>query len=101
MGAYFTNHLCIGDLISPIHRYFSVANNFKGFFPPDVLVMWSIYSLAYPLEQSAQFVGVQHIPNILVTGIFPQFSVFKGLSCIFVNCNHLPVKYKFLQVLFS
>ena len=56
-GAHFTNHLCIGDFLLPIHRYFSVSINFKCVRPSDALVVWTISTFALPLAQSAQFIG--------------------------------------------
>ena len=46
VGAHFTNHLFIGDLLFPIHMYVSVVNNFKFVCNPDTLVAWSIGDFA-------------------------------------------------------
>ena len=88
MGAHFTNHLSIGDFISPIHRDVSIANNSKCVRPPDALFACSISAFSFPLVQLAQFLGVRCIPDLLVLGIFPQFFVFNGLSRFFVNFRH-------------
>ena len=98
VGANFTNHLCIGDLLFPIHRDVIVANNCKCVHPSDALVLWSISDLAYPLAQSAQFVGVIFLPNILVLEKFPQFCVLKGLSHLFIKHRHCQVKDKFARL---
>ena len=98
MGANFTNHLCIGDLLFPIHRDVIVANNCKCVHPSDALVLWSISDLAYPLAQSAQFVGVRFIPYLLVLGVFPQLSVFKGLPLFLIHYRNCPFKEKFVWV---
>ena len=88
MWEHFTNHLCIGDLLSPIYRDVSVANNFKGVRPRDALIAWSISYFAYPLTQADQFIGVQHISDLLVFGMFTQLYVFKGLSRLFIHYMH-------------
>ena len=98
VGAYFSNHLYIGDFKFPIHRDVSVVNKIKDFRPPDTLVVWSISHFAYPLAQSSQFIGVQCIPDFLVLGMFPQLYVFKGLSRFFVSYRYCLVKEKFSWV---
>ena len=97
--SHFKNHLCIGYFLLPIQRGVIVANKFKCVRTPDALVTWSISAFAYLLAQSAQLVGVRFIPDILVLGIFPQLSVFKLLSRLFINYRHCPVKDKFAQLL--
>ena len=64
-----------------------------------MLVAWSISDFVYPLAQLSQFVGVICIPYLLVLGMFPQLSIFKWLSCLFINYRHWLVKDKFAPVL--
>ena len=95
--------LFMGDLFPPIHRDVRVANNFKCVRAPDVLVVCPNGAFAYALAQSAQFVGVQFILNILLHGIFLQLSVFEGLSCFFIKYSwseKLHLRY-YLEILCS
>ena len=98
VGGHFKNRLSICDFLSPIHRDFRGANNFKCFRLPDALVVRSIGAFAYPLAQLAQFVVVLCITDLLVLGMLFQLFVFKWLSRFFINYRHCPVKEKFSLV---